>query len=175
MKSHLHPTDWQLVAILQAEGKVTYGDLARRVGLSQAAVHERVKKLEARGVVRGYRADIDPAVLGLPVLALIFVDQEAGPRRIDLPERFAEMPNVVECHSVAGQASYVLKVRAADTADLARLIDSVRCVEGVAQTRTTISLTTWFEHRALTPPTPPVEVEEPPQAGDAGDQAPGVA
>ena len=160
--------------ILQTEGKATYGDLARRVGMSQAAVHERVKKLEARGIVRGYRAVVDPAVLGLPVLALIFVDQDPGPRRSDIAERFAAMPNVVECHSVAGQASYVLKVRAADTVDLERLIDAVRCVEGVAQTRTTIALTTWFEHRPLAPPTVVVAVEEPPHVGDAGE-TPGVA
>ena len=163
----MHPIDWQLIEILQAEGKATYGDLARRVGMSQAAVHERVKKLESRGVVRGYRADVDPAAIGLPVVAFIFVDQEAGARRADLPRAFAEIRNVVACHSVAGQAAYVLKVRAHDTVGLERIINAVRSVEGVAQTRTTIVLSTWFEDRPMVPPAVPEELhEEPPHVGD---------
>lgn len=161
----MHPIDWQLVDILQEEGKATYGDLARRVGMSQAAVHERVKKLEARGVVRGYRADVDPVQIGLAVSAFIFVDQEPGPRRPELPERFRALRNVVECHSVAGQASYVLKVRAAGTRDLERVIDAVRSLEGVVQTRTTIVLNTWFESRSMQAPAPDELPEDPPAIG----------
>ena len=58
----MHPIDWQILSILQEDGKTTYGDLAKRVGLSQAAAHERVKKLEARGVIKGYRAVVEAAV-----------------------------------------------------------------------------------------------------------------
>src|SRR3712207_1630108 len=94
--------DWQILSILQIEGKATYADIARRVGLSQAAAHDRVKKLEARGVIRGYRAVVDAAALGTPVTAFIFVQQSGGERRPDLPSTFAQHPNVVECHSIAG-------------------------------------------------------------------------
>ena len=79
MKASIHPKDWELLAILQSEGKATYADLARRVNLSQTAVHERVKKLEARGLIRGYCAMVDPAALGLPVTAFVFVEQQPGP------------------------------------------------------------------------------------------------
>jgi Lrp/AsnC family leucine-responsive transcriptional regulator len=147
----MNAIDWQILAILQVEGKATYADIARRVGLSQAAAHDRVKKLEQRGLIRGYRAVVDPAALELPVTAFVFVEQSAGPRRPDLPTRFAELPNVVECHSIAGDESYLLKIRARDTAELEALINEVRRIETVARTRTVVGLTTWFEGRAILP------------------------
>ena len=122
VKASIHPKDWELLAILQSEGKATYADLARRVNLSQTAVHERVKKLEARGLIRGYCAMVDPAALGLPVTAFVFVEQQPGPNGTALPERFAELPEVVACHSIAGDESFLLKVRVADNSELERVI-----------------------------------------------------
>ena len=90
----MHPTDWQIIQILQEDGKTTYGDLGKRVGLSQAAVHERVKKLEARGVIKGYRAVVDANALGYGVIAFVFVDSAA----FDVPDitaRFQAIPNVL--------------------------------------------------------------------------------
>lgn len=151
-KRRIDATDWQILAILQVEGKATYADIARRVGLSQAAAHERVKKLESRGILRGYRAVVDSAALGMPVTAFIFVSQAGGPRRPDLPALFAEHPNVVECHSIAGDESFMLKVRAADTVELERLINDIRTLKTVERTRTIVGLTTWFEGRPVLPP-----------------------
>ena len=144
--------DWQILGILQVEGKATYADIARRVGLSQAAAHDRVKKLETRGLIRGYRAVADAGALGMPVTAFIFVQQGGGPRRPDLPATFAEHPNVVECHSIAGDESFLLKVRAADTVALERLINEIRDVRTVERTRTIVGLTTWFEGRPVAAP-----------------------
>jgi Lrp/AsnC family leucine-responsive transcriptional regulator len=152
VRKPIDATDWQILAILQLEGKATYADLARRVGLSQAAAHERVKKLESRGLIRGYRAVVDTVGLGMPVTAFIFVQQAGGPRRPDLPALFAEHPNVVECHSIAGDESYLLKVRVAETVQLERLINDIRDVETVERTRTIVGLTTWFEGRPVLSP-----------------------
>jgi Lrp/AsnC family leucine-responsive transcriptional regulator len=149
----MNAIDRQILALLQSDGKATYADLARRVGLSQAAAHERVKKLEQRGLIRGYRAVVDPAAIELPVVAFVFVEQVAGPRRPDLPARFAELPNVVECHSIAGDESYLLKLRARDTGELEALINEIRRIDTVARTRTVVGLTTSFEGAPILPAT----------------------
>jgi Lrp/AsnC family leucine-responsive transcriptional regulator len=167
VKPSIHPKDWELLAILQSEGKATYADLARRVNLSQTAVHERVKKLEARGLIRGYCAMVDPAALGLPVTAFVFVEQRHGPIDVDLPERFAELDHVVACHSIAGDESYLLKVRVADTRDLERVIGEIRSLQGVTRTRCIVGLTTWFEARPVPPPVPEAAGDEPPQTLEA--------
>ena len=149
VKNRVDPMDWRILEILQVEGKATYADIARRVGLSQAATHERVKKLERTGVVKGYRAVIDAAEAGLPVKAFVFVEQAAGPRRPDLPAQFAELPGVVSCHSIAGDESFLLIVRAADTVELERVINDIRGLESVERTRTVVGLTTWFESQPI--------------------------
>jgi len=151
-RRRIDATDWQILGILQSEGKATYADIARRVGLSQAAAHDRVKKLEGRGLIKGYRAVVDAVGLGAPVTAFVFVQQTGGPRRPDLPATFAGHPNVVECHSIAGDESYLLKVRAVDTVELERLINEIRSVETVERTRTIVGLTTWFEGRPIVAP-----------------------
>jgi Lrp/AsnC family leucine-responsive transcriptional regulator len=164
VKPSIHPKDWELLAILQAEGKATYADLARRVNLSQTAVHERVKKLEARGLIRGYCAMVDPASLGLPVTAFVFVEQLPGQAGDGLPDRFAALQAVVACHSIAGDETYLLKVRVADTMELERVIGQVRRLEGVGHTRCVVGLTTWFEARPVPPPErPEAPADEPPQ------------
>jgi Lrp/AsnC family leucine-responsive transcriptional regulator len=159
----MHPIDWQIISILQEDGKTTYGELAKRVGLSQAAAHERVKKLEARGVIKGYRAVVDAEALGYGVVAFVFVDNAAFDVP-DFPERLREIPNVLECHAVAGEWAYLLKVRGESTADLERVLHQIRCVEDVHRTHSVIGLSTAFEGTAL--PMPAVadgDDEEPPQ------------
>jgi Lrp/AsnC family leucine-responsive transcriptional regulator len=158
----MHPIDWQIIEILQEDGKITYGDLGKRVGLSQAAAHERVKKLEARGVLQGFRAVVDNEALGYGVLAFVFVDQAA----FDVPDiavSFDEIPNVLECHAVAGEWSYLLKVRALDTKDLERVLHEIRCLEAVNRTHSIIGLSTAFETTALPAPVVPDDDDEPPQ------------
>ena len=159
----MHPIDWQILAILQEDGKTTYGELAKRVGLSQAAAHERVKKLEARGVIKGYRAVVDAEALGYGVVAFVFVDNAA----FDVPDftdRLKDLPNVLECHAVAGEWAYLLKVRAESTTDLERVLHQIRCVEDVHRTQSVIGLSTAFETTTLpVPDAPAADDEEPPQ------------
>ncbi len=145
----LDERDVAIVAALQADARATYADVAARVGLSASSVHDRVRKLEAAGVIRAYRAVVDPAAVGLHVTALIAVTPLDPTQPDDLPDRLAEFTEVEDCLSVAGEANYILKVRTRDTRDLEELIRKLREKAGV-QTRTTIALSIPFEGRPVT-------------------------
>ena len=142
----LNDIDRAIVDVLQVEGRSTFAQIAQNVGLSPAAVHERVKKLEARGVITGYRASVDPEKLGAGVTAFILVTQIAGPRG-SLEEAFESMPWVEECHHIAGEESLMLKVRAESTRALEHLIWDIRALESVERTKTVVVLATEFEGR----------------------------
>ena len=144
----LDERDRAIVAALQDDARATYGDVGARVGLSASAVHERVRKLEHQGVIRGYRAVVDPEALGLFVTALIAATPLDPQQPDDLPDRVAAYPEVEDCLSVAGEANYVLKVRTGTTRDLEDLIRRLREQAGVA-TNTTIALSIPFEDRPL--------------------------
>ena len=144
----LDDRDRDIVAALQDDARATYADVAARVGLSASAVHDRVRKLEQHGVIRGYTAVIDPHALGLFVTALIAASPLEPRQPDDLPDRVAEFPEVEDCLSVAGETNYVLKVRTRTTADLEDLIRRLREKANV-DTRTTIALSIPFERRPL--------------------------
>lgn len=144
----LDARDLDILAALQDDARATYADVGQRVGLSASAVHDRVRKLEHAGVIRGYRAVVDPEAVGLAVTALIAATPLDPRQPDDLPERIAELPQVEDCYSVAGEANYILKVRTHTTGELEELIKTLRERVGVA-TRTTIALSIPFERRAL--------------------------
>ncbi len=136
------------MAALQEDARATYADVAQRVGLSASAVHDRVRKLEQAGVIRGYRAIIDPETVGLFITALIAATPLDPKQPDDLPERLSDFPQVEDCYSVAGEANYILKVRTRTTGELEELIRLLREKVGVA-TRTTIALSIPFEDRPI--------------------------
>ena len=144
----LDERDEAILASLQRDGRATYADVGARVGLSASSVHDRVRKLEAAGVIAGYRAVVDPQAVGLMVTALIAVTPLDPQQPDDLPDRLADVPEVEDCLSVAGEANYVLKVRTRNTADLEELIRRLREKAAVA-TRTTIALSIPFEGRPV--------------------------
>lgn len=144
----LDERDLAIVAALQEDARATYADVGARVGLSASAVHDRVRKLERQGVVRGYRAVIDPEAIGLFVTALIEASPLDPQQPDDLPERVRAFPEVEDCLSVAGEANYVLKVRTKTTGELEDLIRRLRENGGVT-TKTTIALSIPFEDRPL--------------------------
>ncbi|GBC86268.1 HTH-type transcriptional regulator LrpC [bacterium HR12] len=152
----LDERDLAILAALQEDARATYADIGRRVGLSPSSVHERVRKLEHAGVIRAYRAEVDPHALGLDVTALIAVTPLDPSAPDDLPERVEAFPEVEDCYSVAGEASYVLKVRTRTPERLEDLIRRLREKAGV-QTRTTVVLSIPFEGRPVRPqpPEPP--------------------
>jgi Lrp/AsnC family leucine-responsive transcriptional regulator len=146
----LDERDLQIVAALQEDARATYADIGRRVGLAASSVHDRVRKLERAGVIRAYRAVVDPEALGLFVTALIAVTPLDPTQPDDLPERIADVPEVEDCFSVAGEANYVLKVRTRTTGDLESLIRRLR-EKAQVNTRTTVVLSVPFEGRPLSP------------------------
>jgi Lrp/AsnC family leucine-responsive transcriptional regulator len=148
MPGVLDERDLAIVAALQEDARATYADVGVRVGLSASAVHDRVRKLERQGVVRGYRAVVDPEAIGLFVTALIEASPLDPRQPDDLPERVRAFPEVEDCLSVAGEANYVLKVRTKTTGDLEDLIRRLRESGGVT-TKTTIALSIPFEGRPL--------------------------
>lgn len=146
----LDERDLAILAALQEDARATYADIGRRVGLSPSSVHERVRKLEQAGVIRGYRAEVDPRALGLDVTALIAVTPLDPSAPDDLPERVEGFPEVEDCYSVAGEANYILKVRTRTPERLEDLIRRLREKGGV-QTRTTVVLSIPFEGRPIRP------------------------
>ena len=148
MRTVLDERDLAILGALQEDARATYADVGAKVGLSASTVHERVRKLEQQGVIRGYRAVLDAEAVGLLVTALIAVKPLDPQQPDDLPARVHEFPEVEDCYSVAGEFNYVLKVRTRTTGDLEDLIRRLREKGGVS-TNTTIALSTPFEDRPL--------------------------
>lgn len=148
--------DRRIVHELCADGRLSFTDLAERVGLSVSAAHQRVRRLEQRGVIRGYGTRVDAAALGLPLTAFVSIKPIDPAAPDDAPDRLADLAAIEACHSVAGEESYILKVRVASPIDLETLLQEIRTRAGVS-TRTTVVLSTPYEDRPLptSAPAPP--------------------
>ena len=134
-------TDHLLVQLLQADGRATQLQLAKEVGLSQPATAERIRKLEDAGIITGYTAKVDATKLGRDVTAFVGVGIEHPKYFDNFTKRVLAMPEVLECHRVAGQDSYLLKVRTRNTRTLDKLlVETLRTITGVTRTFTTIVL-----------------------------------
>jgi Lrp/AsnC family leucine-responsive transcriptional regulator len=140
------PIDRTLAASLVRDGRATLKTLAAATGLSVSAVQARVRRLEAEGVIAGYGARVDPEALGLPLAAFIAITPLDPDHEYDIPERLAELSAIEDCHSVAGEDSFVLYVRVAAPHALEALIREIRRRANVS-TRTTVVLQTFFEDR----------------------------
>jgi Lrp/AsnC family transcriptional regulator, leucine-responsive regulatory protein len=140
--------DRQLLDVLRANARATYAELARTVGLSAPAAHERVAKLEAAGVITGYHAAVAPEALGYAMNALIGVFLTDSADTDEITASLTTIPAVEGCWFVAGEETFVLKVRVPDVAGLESAIRELNSIRGVARTRTTVVLSTKFEDRA---------------------------
>jgi Lrp/AsnC family leucine-responsive transcriptional regulator len=138
--------DLKIVRLLAVDGRMSFTDLGRATGLSTSAVHQRVKRLEQRGLISGYVARVDYDQLGLPLTAFVSIRPIDASQPDDAPERLADISEIESCWSVAGDASYVLKVRVAAPVNLEDLLARIRAAANVS-TRTTIVLSTPFENR----------------------------
>lgn len=149
--------DVKILDHLMGHGRATWAELAEGLGLSGPATADRVRRLEERGVIRGYAALVAPEAIGLPLTAFIAVTLERPRDRVVFLERVRALPEVQECHHVAGEDDYLLKVRCAGPRDLDRVIsDELKDAPGVVRTRTAIVLTTEKDTIAL--PLPPGDV-----------------
>lgn len=129
---------------------MSYTDLARNIGLSVSAVHQRVRRLEERGVIRGFTVVLDYALVGLPLTAFVSVRPLDPAAPDDTADRLAHLSEIEACHSVAGEESYILIVRVASPVALESLLARIRSAANVT-TRTTVVLSTPYEDRRPLP------------------------
>lgn len=125
---------------------MSFTDLAKETGLSVSAVHQRVRRLEQRGVIKGYAAVVDTEAIELPLTAFISIKPIDPSAPDDAPDRLRHLEAIEACHSVAGDENYILKVRVATPGDLESLLQEIRAAAGVS-TRTTVVLSTPYEGR----------------------------
>ncbi len=143
MKISLDAFDYKAIEILMRRGRATWAELGHALGLSAPAAAERVRKLEEKGMIKGYAAIPDPDLLGVPLLAFIAVTLGNPSKRAAFLKAVKAMPNVLECHHVAGDDDYLLKIRCGGTGDLERLLSrELKDRLGVLRTRTTVVLAT---------------------------------
>ena len=138
--------DRAIVKALTLDGRLSYTDLAERVGLSVSAAHQRVRRLEQRGVLKGYSARVDFTALELPLTAFVAIRPLDPSQADDAPDRLANLPEIEACYSVAGEDHYLLLVRVRGPQDLERLLQEIRSAANVS-TRTTVVLSTAYEGR----------------------------
>src|SRR4029453_4930318 len=143
----LSATDARVLDVLQRDGRRPYADVGAEIGMSGPSAHERVKKLEARGVIRGYTAVLDPTAVGLAILGFSWITQAPGTAATDLTDDFAAIPEIEECHHISGEADYLIKIRARDTRDFERVLRQVQATRHVFTTQTDIVLSSGFERR----------------------------
>ena len=142
----MEETNRKIVSLLARDGRMSFTELARQTGLSVSAAQQRVRRLEERGVISGYVAQIRADAAGLPLTAFISITPFDAAAPDDAPDRLAHLTAIEACYSVAGEESYILKVRAASPAALENLLQEIRAVASVS-TRTTIVLSTPYENR----------------------------
>ena len=145
----LDALDIQLLDALQRSARSTFAELGVRVGLRPPAVHDRVKRLEQRGFIRGYAARLDPKRLGVELAAFVSAYTTSDVEYERFHTAVARLPEVAEIHSVAGDESFVLKVMTRSTAHLDEFLSRLKAIPGIARTRTTIVLSTPFERGGL--------------------------
>lgn len=148
--------DRQILRILQEDGRLSNAALAERVGLTTSTVHERVRKLERRGVIKGYTALVEPQLLGKAITAFIrlsvgVASQSYVESKRSITETCLAEPDVLECHGVAGEDCYILKVRVANPQELEKLIERIRSNAEISRSTTSIVLSTFKEGLAIEP------------------------
>lgn len=138
--------DRKILALLAHDGRISYTDIGRETGLSTSAAQQRVRRLEQRGVIKGYSAQLDHNALGRMITAFISVSPFDSAENDETVAKLEPIPEIVSCYSVAGEANYLLMVRVDSPLELERLLFQIRSAAGVS-TRTTLVLSAAFEER----------------------------
>jgi len=147
--------DLKILSILQQNARVANAQIAREVGMAPSAILERIRRLETRGVIRGYETRIDPEPLGLNLLAFVFVASNDMAGEVRTADALAAIPGVQEVHHTAGEDCFLVKVRARDSRSLGRLLrERFGTIPAIRSTRTTIVLETEKETACLPMPEP---------------------
>ena len=138
--------DRRILALLARDGRMSYTDIGKETGLSTSAAQQRVRRLEQRGVIKGYTAVLDSDELGLLVTAFVAIKPFDPGQPDDAPERLQDIHEIISCYSVAGDASYLLKVQVPSMAHLEALLARIRSA-GKVSTHTTTVLSIPYENR----------------------------
>lgn len=148
--------DRQIITLLQEDARLSNAAIAEQVGLTVSTVHERVKKLERKGIIKGYTAVVDPELLGKPITAFIrltvgsmtedYIESKNRIKDVCLAE-----PDILECHGVAGEDCYMLKVRVANPKELEKLLERIRSRASIWRSTTSIVMSTLKESSLVTP------------------------
>lgn len=142
--------DFRLLTLVQENCRLSLADLGKQVGLSVSAVNERMAKLHAQGFIRGYVALLDPHVLGLDVCAFVQILLDRPENNPAFIEQIRKVPQVLECHHITGEFSYLLKIRVRTIARLEALLNGqIKSLPGVTRTQTVIALSTAKETNLL--------------------------
>jgi Lrp/AsnC family transcriptional regulator, leucine-responsive regulatory protein len=141
--------DRQLLTLLQANGRLSYNALGHQVGLSVSAVHERLRKLQVAGVLRGNVALVDPHAVGLDVCAFMQVLTDRPENEAVFRKQVGILPEVQECHHITGEFSYLLKIRTRSTLHFESLLQQIKSLPGVMRTYTHVVLSTQKETTSL--------------------------
>ena len=153
--------DRQILNILQQNARTSNAEIARQIDMAPSAVLERIRRLEAKGVIQGYEARINPEALGLNVLAFVFVRSRDFDGEAKTVELLSQIPEVLEAHHIAGEDCFLLKVRMPDAKSLGRLLrERIGSTGDVQSTRTTIVLETVRESARLPLETPQASLQE---------------
>lgn len=143
-------TDLKILSLIQPDAFLTNNALAKKVGLAPSAVLERIRKMEAKGIVEGYPTRINPEALGLRLLAFIFIRSSEGPGNAGVAKQLAKLPEVLELHHIAGEDCYIAKVRAENPQSLIRIMrEKFGKIPNILSTKTTIVLETLKETTQL--------------------------
>ncbi|HZD69186.1 MAG TPA: Lrp/AsnC family transcriptional regulator [Actinomycetes bacterium] len=141
----LDGTDLAILRVLQANARATYTEIGRAVGLSAPSAHDRVHRLERRGVLRGYQARLDPGILGLGMLSLVGVLPAGAAEQTAMETAFAEIEEVEAAYHVTGEESHLLLVRTRGIVELSEVLQRIRRIDGVARARASVVLSVAFE------------------------------
>jgi Lrp/AsnC family transcriptional regulator, leucine-responsive regulatory protein len=141
--------DARIISALSTDGRRSYAEVGSEVGLSTAAVHERVKKLLDKGVIRRFSISVEPERVGLSFTAFVAIRNDGGAHCRDIAPRLQAMPEIEELHSVAGEYDFLAKVRTTHARALEDVLYQIKAIEGVARTTSTVVLNTEFEDRPL--------------------------
>jgi Lrp/AsnC family transcriptional regulator, leucine-responsive regulatory protein len=145
----LDELDLKLLEALQRNARSTFAELGSVVGLKPPAVHDRVKRLETRGYLKGYSALLDGKRLGLELTAFISCFTTPDTSYETFTEAVSALPEILEIHSVAGEESFICKVMTRSTPHLDELLSKLKAIPGMARTKTTIVLSTPFERGGI--------------------------
>ena len=141
--------DGRILTALGQDSRRSYAEVASEVGLSTAAVHERVKKMVERGVIERFSLRIDPDRVGLRFTAFVAIRNDGGIHCREVAPMLSVMPEVLELHSVAGEYDFLAKIRTTHARALEEVLYKIKAIPGVARTTSTVVLNTEFEDRPL--------------------------